>query len=115
MTILEAKRCTPVDFDILIEAKQLRDVDELYLIHRQAWANNIVQATRRNGKPRYRTFDKFFDYEGLIEKVKYGEKVVNEKTQMADMNLKLSAFRKKQRLKREQEEGGKANGTVNDS
>lgn len=107
MTVLEAKRCTPADFDILIEAKQLRDADKLYMIHRQAWANNQVQATRRNGRPRYRTFDKFFDYEKLVNAIKGSEGVPEKKQSMADANLKLSEFRKKQKLQeKEKEEGG---------
>lgn len=113
MTVLEARRCTVADFDIMIEAKHLRDADDLYMVHRLAWANNLVQATKRNGRPRFPTFDRFFDYEKLVRSIRKGEMVEDKKkVNMAEQNMKLSEFRKKQIAKRKESE---KNVTVNDS
>ena len=49
-----------------MEAFQLRLVDEEFYAHRQAFLNYQVQATDKKGKPIYRRFDKFYDYEKAI-------------------------------------------------
>lgn len=58
----------------MMEAWQLKRVDENYLVHWQAFLNFAVQATKKVGKrkerPVYSRFDKFFDYEKEIKKVK---------------------------------------------
>lgn len=54
------------EYLLLMKAQQLKEVDKEYYIHRQAWANQQVQATEKRGKrtvPVYGTFKKFFDYE----------------------------------------------------
>lgn len=101
MTVLEAKKCTLADFDVLLEAKHLKDADELYKVHRSAWANMMVNQTKRNGRPRFPTFEKFFDYEKLITQIRTGEVVESKpKRNMARGNQKLSEFREIQKKKK---------------
>lgn len=52
-----------------LKAYQLKEVDSLKRIHQQAWANNVVKSTTKAGKPRYKRFGKFFDYEKAIAKI----------------------------------------------
>lgn len=54
-------------YNILVDALKLRNVDMDYRNHLQAYLNFAVQATKKNGKkqkPVYTTFQKFYDYEG---------------------------------------------------
>lgn len=59
---------------MLIEAFELKQVDDNYKAHRQAFLNFAVQAERSAGKgktkPVYKRFRHFFDYKAEIEKVK---------------------------------------------
>lgn len=66
MTILEARRTTLADYEVLMQAVALRKVDEQQALHEQAMLNLSVQETVGRGKharPKYRTFKDFYDYE----------------------------------------------------
>lgn len=55
----------------MMEALRLRNVDEDFKAHRQAWLNREVQAEKQIGnksKPVFETFNQFFDYEKSISK-----------------------------------------------
>ena len=52
-----------------MEARALRIVDEDLNAHKQAFLNFQVQATDRNGKPVYKHFEKFYDYEKALASV----------------------------------------------
>lgn len=58
---------------MLMEAYQLKVVDDNYRAHWQAFLNFAVQAKRMVGKkkqkPLYNRFDKFFDYEKELKKM----------------------------------------------
>lgn len=61
---------TPAEYELLIEAAELRIVDQDYRNHLQAYLNFAVQATRgKSGRPVYRRFKSFYDYEKEIDKV----------------------------------------------
>lgn len=50
------------------EALRLRNIDEEFSAHRQAWLNREVKAEKEVGKriePVYATFKQFFDYDKL--------------------------------------------------
>lgn len=70
----EVDRLTIPEYNLLMEAAQLKQVDEDYRNHLQAYLNFVVKAEKKTGKnksrPVYTTFKKFFDYEKAIEKVK---------------------------------------------
>lgn len=57
-----------------MEALDLRQVDENFQAHRQAFLNFSVQAEKQCGKgktrPVYRRFEQFFDYAKEIAKLK---------------------------------------------
>jgi len=56
------------EYDWLMEARQLSIVDEDFRDHRQAFINFQVQATDRKGKPVYKRFNKFYDYDNELAK-----------------------------------------------
>lgn len=58
------------EFLIKREAVELRQVDELYNYHLQAWLSQTVQAQTKTGKPKYKKFSDFFDHEKSISQIK---------------------------------------------
>lgn len=62
------------EYELLIEAHRLKDVDNAYNVHLQAWLSFAVKAEKKVGKykskPVYDKFDKFFNYKAAIEKAK---------------------------------------------
>lgn len=73
-SLAEVDRLTIPEYELLMEAYQLKCVDEERQTHWQAFLNFAVQAKRKVGKRKeklvYSRFDKFFDYEKEINRVK---------------------------------------------
>lgn len=67
-----------------MEAHGLRQIDDLYLIKRLAWENQQAQATDKKGKPVFKSFNDFFDYQKAIDRL-LGNTVADEV--MADNKL----------------------------
>lgn len=69
----EVDRLTIPEYDLLMEAVNLRQVDKDYRNHLQAFLNFAVKAEKKTGKnkskPVYSKFIKFYDYEKEIAKV----------------------------------------------
>ena len=55
------------EYEWLMKALELKEIDEDFKAHRQAFLNFSVQATRNNGKPVYRRFESFYDYERALD------------------------------------------------
>lgn len=68
------------EYELLMKAIRLRQVDLDYRNHLQAWLNFAAQAKKKAGKfkekPAYSTFDKFYKYEKQIEKIMKPKKSV---------------------------------------
>ena len=68
----EVDRLSLREYDLLVRAENLRQVDLDYRNHLQAWLNVAAKAEKKTGKRRFRlvydTFEKFFDYDNAIEK-----------------------------------------------
>ena len=62
---------TLVEYELRMEAYQLKQVDRQNEIAQQAWMNQQVQATTgiKNPKPKFKKFDDFFDKKVIIDKV----------------------------------------------
>lgn len=60
---LEIDRTTMYEYELRMKAFRLRYLDREAAMHKQAWVSRQVGATKKNGKPFYRTFKQFFDYE----------------------------------------------------
>ena len=64
MTLLEARRCTPVEFQIYNKAHLIQMEEKTRMLALQAWLNQSVQATKKSGKkqvPAYKKFDEFYN------------------------------------------------------
>jgi len=92
-TIEEVGRLSLEDYDMYVEAAQLREYDQQRLIHMQAWANQTVKATNKSGKqPKYRKFSDFYSDEKQIRKIKirhsHGRIVDSKQAEEADIRKK---------------------------
>lgn len=59
-------------YRIMMRALELKQVDEEFKAHRQAYLNQVVKAEKQIGKSSravYDSFDKFFDYEARLQSV----------------------------------------------
>lgn len=68
----EVDRLTIPEYELLMQAVRLKQVDMDYRIHQQAFLNFAVKAEKKSGKkskPVYTKFKKFYDYEAEIKKV----------------------------------------------
>lgn len=69
---------TIAQYEIMMEAYDLRLLDQSLHEHRQAFLNFAVQAEKRAGKgktsPVYRRFKDFFDYDEELKKIKNRKK-----------------------------------------
>lgn len=70
----EVDRLTIPEYSLLMEAVRLRQVDQDYRNHLQAYLNFAVKAEKKAGKnktkPVYSRFKRFYDYEKELEKAK---------------------------------------------
>lgn len=70
----EVDRLTIPQCEILLEVIRLKQVDQDYRNHQQAFLDFAVRAKKKTGKykekPVYSTFKKFYDYEKEIKKAR---------------------------------------------
>lgn len=70
----EVDRLTIAEYELLMEAVRLKQVDLDYRNHLQAYLNFVVKAEKKAGKnktkPVFSNFKKFFDYEKALENAK---------------------------------------------
>ena len=61
------------EYELLMEAVQLKQIDTDYRNHLQAFLNFAVKAEKKAGngktKPVYRKFKQFYDYEDEVQKI----------------------------------------------
>lgn len=77
-TFDQVDRLTIAQYEVMMEALELRMLDQDLHEHRQAFLNLAVQAQKKagNGKTRpvYRKFRQFFDYDAELKKIKNRKK-----------------------------------------
>lgn len=70
----EVDRLTIPEYDLLMEAVRLKQIDADYRNHLQAWLNFVVQAKKKAGKnkerPVYSKFKQFYNYKEALETAK---------------------------------------------
>ena len=67
----EVDRITIPEYELLMEAANLKRVDMDYRSHLQAWLNRAVKAEKGKGKnvrPVFTKFKQFYDYDSEVEK-----------------------------------------------
>lgn len=80
----EVDRLTIPEYELLMEAVRLKQIDLDYRNHLVAWLTFVAKAMKKSGKhkskPVYEKFKKFYDYE---EKIKEVKKTDNKKERFA--------------------------------
>ena len=56
------------EYKLLLKTLELRWTDEDHRQHREAFLNFAVQATEKDGRPVYRDFKDWYDYEAALNK-----------------------------------------------
>lgn len=77
MTPAQVDDLTYHDFTVLLHAHELREIDQEYRAHKQAFLNQVVKQTEGSGKnvrPQYPTLASFYDYEQELDKIQHPEK-----------------------------------------
>ena len=68
----EVDRLTIPEYNLLMEAARLKQIDLDYRNHLQAWLNFVVQAKKKAGKhkqkPVFKKFKEFYNYKEALEK-----------------------------------------------
>ena len=59
----EIERMTIYEYQLRMKAYKFRYLDQEAAMHKLAWITQQAGASKKNGKPVFRTFKKFFDYE----------------------------------------------------
>lgn len=77
-----------------MKAHNLQFVDEMYMLHMQAFKNFQVRARKKSGRPVYRSFDKFYSYKREVDRVMNGNKA-EENDKFADLRRFVSQQAKK--------------------
>lgn len=107
LSLLEAKRLTPADFQIYMKAYSVRQEEDTRRIALQAWMNQTVQAKKKSGKtyrPIYKKFEDFYNsseqFERIFRQEKNGRenKTTNhgQKLSLADKNRILNSLGKEE-------------------
>lgn len=69
----EVDKLTIPEYNLLMEAVKLKEVDKDYRNHLQAFLNFAVKADKKAGKyrkPIFTKFEKFYDYESAVKKAR---------------------------------------------
>jgi hypothetical protein len=69
-TFDEVDQLTIAEYNMHMECAVLNEIDKEYYVHLQAFANFKAKARKKNGRPVYNRFDKFYDREARIASVK---------------------------------------------
>ena len=70
LSIEQIDRLTIPEYNLLMNAQELREIDKAGERHQVAWLTVSAGATRKDGRPVYKKFKDFFDYEAEIRKAK---------------------------------------------
>lgn len=69
----QVDRMTVREYRLMAEAYRLASVDSEYKMHKLAFLTFAASATDKKGRPRYKRFEKFFNYEKEIKKAQNTE------------------------------------------
>lgn len=98
----EVDALSMAEYEILMKAYKLKQIDKLYYIHRTAYENQRAKATKKQGKnfvSVYKSFKDFFDYE---KELKEAEKITNNKETNKGIDVSSVIEYKRRKLKEQQ-------------
>ena len=77
-TIEQIDRITLPEYELLMKTAELISVDKADDIHQIAWLSVAAGATKKDGKPVYTQYVKFFDKENELAQLKKKRKKIKE-------------------------------------
>lgn len=60
------------EYEARMYAYRLKRLDKEHDMHFEAWLKRMVEATKGNGKPKFTSFESFFDYDKQLKKIESG-------------------------------------------
>lgn len=69
LSIDEIDRLTIPEYNLLMKATMLKQVDKDRELHLLAWLSVSAGATKKDGRPVYKKFKDFYDYETELQKL----------------------------------------------
>lgn len=93
----EVENITLAEYLIRMKAYRLQQVDKTFEIATQAWFNNQVKATDKDGRSIYRNFKDFFDFEQVENSVLKPEKL--EKDMDSDLVKRARRLQEYRKMK----------------
>ena len=70
--LYEVETMSLYEYEARMYAYRLKELDKEYDIHLNAWLNNIVGSTNKDGKPKFKEFESFFDYKKKLQEIETG-------------------------------------------
>ena len=64
----EIDRLTLPEYELMMNAHALAEIDKDYDRHVRAWLDVVAGATKKDGRPVYKKFSDFFDYEKELKR-----------------------------------------------
>lgn len=69
MSMLEIKRTTLADYEVLNRAWRLNQINSQFLESYNAWQSALAKSTDKKGKPVYKNFTDLFNYEKAVKEI----------------------------------------------
>lgn len=92
MSLLEAERLTPYEYQRYSRAFSIRQEDQWYLLARLAFDREVVQSERKEGKNYVRVFQSFQDYYNYEEAI---DRIFNSDIYILQQDKRTAEKRKK--------------------
>ena len=94
-SLYDIKVLSLYEYQARMHAYQLNRIDHEYDMHLQAWINHRVTATTEKGKPVYKKFKDFYDYESNLKKIEKptSKQITNKQKSMAQIAAKINSER----------------------
>lgn len=89
----ELENMTLYEYEIRMQVAELKQLDNLNNIHMQAMANQSAKATDKSGKPKYRTYKDFFDFDKQQREI--NARYTGEKKELTEKKKAVIDFAKR--------------------
>ncbi|ECC0366196.1 hypothetical protein FM769_04715 [Listeria monocytogenes] len=81
------------EYQLRIKAYRLKDLDRMKDLHFAAWLNHQAGSTNKKGKPFYKEFKDFFNFEEEQRKVLNPEPQIKNKKKLQKIAMNLKKYR----------------------
>ncbi|EAC2245319.1 hypothetical protein DYU02_02235 [Listeria monocytogenes] len=93
MELRDIENMTLSEYQLRIKAYRLKDLDRMKDLHLAAWLNHQAGATNKKGKPFYKEFKDFFNFEEEQRKILHPEPQIKNKKKLQKIAMNLKKYR----------------------